>query len=235
MSTPILAGRDVAATDRVGAPKVALVNEAFAKKFFKRPGPARQDVHDRHADRARRRVQIVGLVGRREVRQPARAAAADDVCRLGAGGDSRRRSRASACASTARPTRFRATVLQAIQSVHKEAVVDFKAFEEDVRAAVIQERLIASLSAFFGGLALLLAAIGLYGVMSYSVARRRNEIGIRMALGAEPGSVMRLVLRNVALVTVVGLVDRRRGLDRARAASSTRCSSAWSRATRRWW
>lgn len=70
---------------------------------------------------------------------------------------------------------------------------------------MIQERLVASLSAFFGGLALLLAAIGLYGVMSYSVARRRNEIGIRMALGAAPHSVMRLVLANVALVTAIGL------------------------------
>ena len=90
--------------------------------------------------------------------------------------------------------------------------MDFKAFEEDIRAAVIQERLVASLSAFFGGLALLLAAIGLYGVMSYSVARRRNEIGIRMALGAAPAKVMGLVLTNVAIVTVVGLVvgSRRR-------------------------
>jgi ABC-type antimicrobial peptide transport system permease subunit len=99
----------------------------------------------------------------------------------------------------------RAVVLQAMQGVNKEVVVDFKAFEEDVRAAVIQERLVASLSAFFGGLALLLAALGLYGVMSYSVARRRNEIGIRMALGAKPASVMRLVLTNVAAVTIVGL------------------------------
>ena len=75
--------------------------------------------------------------------------------------------------------------------MNKEVVVDFKAFEEDIRAAVIQERLVAMLSAFFGGLALLLAAIGLYGIMSYTVARRRNEIGIRMALGAAPGKVMR--------------------------------------------
>ena len=109
------------------------------------------------------------------------------------------RVRGSAECSSARPRSG------ALQGVHKEVVVDFKAFEEDVRAAVGQERLVAMLSAFFGGLALLLAAIGLYGVMSYTVARRRNEIGIRMALGAAPGKVMRLVLQHVALVTVAGL------------------------------
>ena len=100
---------------------------------------------------------------------------------------------------------YRATALAAIEGVNKEAVVNFRTFEEDIRAAVVQERLVASLSAFFGGLALLLAAIGLYGVMSYSVARRRHEIGIRMALGAAPRTVMTLVLSNVAIVTLIGL------------------------------
>jgi ABC-type antimicrobial peptide transport system permease subunit len=100
---------------------------------------------------------------------------------------------------------FRAAALAAIEGVNKEAVVNFRSFDDDIRAAAIQERLVASLSAFFGGLALLLAAIGLYGVMSYSVARRRNEIGIRMALGAAPRTVMTLVLSNVAIVTLIGL------------------------------
>ncbi len=100
---------------------------------------------------------------------------------------------------------YRAAALAALESVHKEAVVTFRTLEEDISAAVLQERLVASLSAFFGGLALLLAAIGLYGVMSYSVARRRNEIGIRMALGATPRTVMTLVLSNVAVVTLIGL------------------------------
>ena len=76
---------------------------------------------------------------------------------------------------------------------------------DQVDAALSQERLIAILSAFFGGLALLLATIGLYGVTSYTVARRRVEIGIRMALGADSRGVVRLVVRRAALLIVAGV------------------------------
>jgi len=72
--------------------------------------------------------------------------------------------------------------------------------------ALIQERMIAKLSGFFGALALLLASIGLYGVMSYAVVRRTNEIGIRMALGARAADVLRQVLRETALLVAAGLI-----------------------------
>jgi ABC-type antimicrobial peptide transport system permease subunit len=97
-------------------------------------------------------------------------------------------------------------VVDAITSTHKDIAVDLKRLDEDLGANVLQERLVANLSGFFGGLALLLAALGLYGVMSYTVTLRRNEIGIRMALGAEPQTVVKLVLRNVTIITVIGLI-----------------------------
>jgi ABC-type antimicrobial peptide transport system permease subunit len=104
------------------------------------------------------------------------------------------------------PMDSRNAIVAAITGVHKDIAIDLKRLDEDLGANVLQERLVANLSGFFGGLALLLAALGLYGVMSYTVTRRRNEIGIRMALGAEPGRVVSLVLKNVALITIAGLI-----------------------------
>ena len=83
--------------------------------------------------------------------------------------------------------------------------LEFKTLALQVDESLARERLLATLSGFFGGLALLLAMIGLYGVMSYNVTRRRNEIGIRMALGAEPGRVLRMVMGEVALLIGFGL------------------------------
>jgi ABC-type antimicrobial peptide transport system permease subunit len=82
----------------------------------------------------------------------------------------------------------------------------YRPLEQDVATALTQERLLAALSGFFAGLALLLAALGLYGVTAYSAARRRAEIGIRMALGATPLHVVSLVLTRALLLTAVGIV-----------------------------
>jgi ABC-type antimicrobial peptide transport system permease subunit len=84
-------------------------------------------------------------------------------------------------------------------------VNDMKSMEVQVSESMFLERLVATLSAFFGMLATLLAAIGLYGVMAYSVARRTREIGIRVALGAERSKVIGLVMREVALMAAIGI------------------------------
>ena len=207
MRTPILTGRDFTPGDAANRPAVTIVNEAFAKKFYSGQDPiGKTFVWERFGrERKDRQFEIVGLVADskyrtlREEPQPtfyAPLAQMDDI--------STQLRMAIKTAGT--PWSSRETILHAIAGVNKDIVVDFRTLDEDLGAAVMQERLIASLSAFFGGLALLLAALGLYGVMSYSVSRRRNEIGIRMALGAEPDSVIRLVLRHVAVITTIGIV-----------------------------
>ena len=206
MGTPLLAGRDISDTDRTGTPKVVVVNETFAKKFFKGENPIGKTFMIGLPGRPDAATyEIVGLVADAKynsLREPA----PPTMYTAWSQADTASSSAVISLRVHGSANGYRGTALDAIQKVSKEAVVNFKTFEEDINAALIQERLVASLSAFFGGLALLLAAIGLYGVMSYSVARRRNEIGIRMALGAAPQKVMRLVLSNVALVTTAGLV-----------------------------
>ena len=84
--------------------------------------------------------------------------------------------------------------------------ITFRPIADQVDAALTQERLVAMLSGFFGVLALLLAALGLYGVTSYAVSRRRSEIGLRMALGAAPSGVVGMVLGRVALLVGLGVL-----------------------------
>jgi len=96
-------------------------------------------------------------------------------------------------------------VKESLAQVNPDIMLNFRTLTTQVEETLTRERLLATLSGFFGGLALLLATIGLYGVMSYNVARRRGEIGIRMALGAQQARVLRMVLREVAILITIGL------------------------------
>src|SRR5262249_15385104 len=101
---------------------------------------------------------------------------------------------------------LRTAIIHSATGVHPDIALTFRTLDAQVNDSLVQDRLMATLSAFFGVLALVLAAIGLAGLVSYSVSRRRGELGIRAALGASPGSLVRLVLSEVGLLAAVGFV-----------------------------
>jgi len=217
--TRILAGRDIDARDSATAPRVALVNEAFVRRFF----PGRTAVggtieFSRGTSQQAPSMLIIGVVEDavyRNLREPVgptlyqpmaqydpsrfplpsfsisvRSAFAKASADKAAGGSSAQLSR---------------SVAEALTRVDRDLSFSFRPLADQVKASLIQERMVAMLSGFFGGLALLLAALGLYGVTSYAVSRRRAEIGIRMALGAAPSGVVRLVLTRVTALVAIGV------------------------------
>jgi ABC-type antimicrobial peptide transport system permease subunit len=99
---------------------------------------------------------------------------------------------------------IRPAIAAAIAEVAPGSSIEFRSLEHQVTSSLSQQRLIAGLVSFFGALALLLAIVGLYGVTAYAAAQRKGEIGIRMALGAQRGSVIWLVLRDVAIILAIG-------------------------------
>lgn len=103
------------------------------------------------------------------------------------------------------PARVGGDVRRAIDSMSRHYALRIETLEQRLKAALSVDRLIAGLASFFGGLALVLAAVGLYGLMSYSVVRRTSEIGVRMALGAERQAVVRLVLRETLSMVLAGI------------------------------
>jgi len=104
-----------------------------------------------------------------------------------------------------RPSVLVPAVQESVAGVSKAVPLDFGTLAEQVNDSLVQERLLATLSTFFGALALLLAMIGLYGALSYLVAQRQREFGIRIALGAPRDSILRLVMRDVIIVLAGGL------------------------------
>ncbi len=205
MRQPLLLGRDFSGHDDAGAPKVMMITESVARRFFGHANPIGKTIRAGGTrqggrlpgDRRGQRCQVCGC-RRRPV--------AVRVHRLRAGHRSLARGQASRSVPSAAVEAFIPAVRAAIGEVNRGISLEFRNFETQVNESLLQPRMVALLSAFFGGLALLLAMIGLYGVTAYGVARRQAEIGIRMALGAQPGSVVWLVLREVAGMLAIGTV-----------------------------
>jgi putative ABC transport system permease protein len=206
MGTSLLAGRDFDDRDTPSAPEVAIVNQEFSRKFLGRGNPIGRSFRVLVGPGEPQHVcQIVGLVKNskyqslREDFKPLAFVAESQNKEPGLGVTFMVR---SALPLGSLMTAVKKTVLDE----NSEISLRFQVFTTQVQDSLLRERLMATLSGFFGFLAVTLATVGLYGVISYMVARRRNEIGIRIALGANRGNVLSLVLREAGLLLAAGLV-----------------------------
>ena len=204
MRTTLLAGRDFDARDRLGGQAVAIVNETVVRKFFKGANPLGKYYRLVDHDKLGAPVQIIGVVKDakyKELREETLPTAYLPLSQ-----DSMPNSLVSyELRTTGAPASLAPAVKAMVAEVDRSIALEFTPLSDQVDASLARERLLATLSGFFGVLALLLATIGLYGTLSYSVARRRNEIGVRIALGAGQDRVMRLVLGEVVRLIIVGV------------------------------
>jgi putative ABC transport system permease protein len=206
IGTPLLAGRDFDDRDTATSVKVAIVNQAFVRKILKGVDPLgkRFRIHE-PPGKPRPLYQIVGVTGDNKYNdmheeflpfmyfpetQQEKPSPDDQII----------------IRSSLPLASLMASIKQAIGSVNPGIAFEFKVFTTQVHNSLVKDELMASLSGFFGFLAALLAAIGLYGVMAYMVVQRTKEIGIRMAIGAKRLDVVGMILREAGILTSVGLL-----------------------------
>jgi len=206
MGTSLLAGREFEERDDERAPRVAIVSESFARVYFAGGNPIGRTFQiDAAPGEPRPSYTIVGLARDSkygDLREPFAPLMyvpfAQDPQQPFANLQLVVRSTLPLAVLTSE-------VAAVVRDESPSIVVTFRTMASQVHDSIVRERLMASLSGFFGALAALIAAIGLYGVLSYTVARRRNEIGIRMALGADRGEIVRMVMREAGLLLAIGL------------------------------
>jgi predicted permease len=201
MGIPVLTGRGFTEHDDDKAPKVVILNSAAVRKYFPGENPLGQRIGGSPEENAT--MEIVGIV--RDVKYnsvredvpptmyvPSRQTRAGVMLEVRTAGD---------------PVSAMGGIREAVRRIDPNLpIMDMSTQMEQIERRFLQEKLFAQANAFFGGLAVLLAAVGLFGLMSYSVSRRTNEIGIRMALGARSQDVLRLVMRESMTLVIVGVV-----------------------------
>jgi predicted permease len=206
LGIPLLLGREIELRDTATSLRVCVINEAFAKRFFAGRNPIGKHVTDTYGD-THLTMEVVGVAtdvrdhrlrGKVQERFYVSAAQGDGPISPAVYFEIR---------TNADPTHTLNAIRQAISRVNANLpILNARAIGELIDAQNTQPRMIARLCGIFGALALLLAATGLYGVLSYNVARRTNEIGIRMALGAGHGSVVGMIFKETSFLIGVGML-----------------------------
>jgi predicted permease len=214
---PVIRGRGFTDDDTATSQKVAVVNQAFAKKFFPKEDPIGRHfgVFDQKYSSS---FEIVGIVAdakynnpRQEVRSMYFRPLTQMMTGLAEANAAMAEARSAYINSVTMyfdrpPQNLDATVRRTLQNINPNlTVIDLHSLDDQVADNFTQERLIARLTMLFGVLAVVLASVGLYGITSYQVARRTSEIGLRMALGADRGKVVQMVMRGAFLQAGLGL------------------------------
>jgi putative ABC transport system permease protein len=213
--TPVVSGRDVQDADSSSARQVAIVNQAFARKFLSGVDPLGRIVRQLegppgHAPRAWEIVGVTSDAVYESLRAPvpptmylAFNQIDEDALAAGAAPPS---ASLSVRATTVPPTTLTHSIAAAIANVNPSLDLTFRSLPDVVAGSITLERTLAILSGCFGALSLLLAVVGIYGLTSYAVGRRRKEIGIRIALGAKSSLVVRRVVSRMMMLVGVGMV-----------------------------
>jgi predicted permease len=199
----LLAGRDFNAGDVPAGPRVAIVDQATAEKYFGGAAIGRQ-FRLKRGDNFEPPVTIVGVVEGAKY-QGLRETNSMTIYVASSQGDAGNFINL-ALRSDGDPRSLAGPVKSAVAGVHPQTTIELSTLTEQVARSLTRDRVLAMLSGLFGGVALLLSVLGLYGVMAYTVARRRNEIGVRIALGAAAPRVVRMVLGDVARVVALGAI-----------------------------
>ncbi len=202
MKIPLLQGRVFNAGDTKDRPDVALVNQAFARKYWPNENPIGKKIGAGCDGQTlcRSVVGVVGDVHHEGLAQEPQPEIYTPHLQFPLNGMS------LVLRTDGDPLRFVSAVRAAVRALDKDQPIALvQTLEEHVSASILQPRLITTLLGIFAALALLLAAIGVYAMMSYTIAQRTGEIGIRMALGAARSSIFRLVLRQAMTLVTIGV------------------------------
>jgi putative ABC transport system permease protein len=205
MAIPMLAGRDFSATDTPNSPGVAIVNQAFARTLLRDPRSLQGTIAIRQdAGKPDKLYRIVGVVGNTKY-----YGLREQVGPLAYLDDNQNADQDEGMSvmihSDEGLQSLMAAVKDAVAKESPEIDIDFTVLRTSIRETLGREQLMATLSGFYGALAAILAIIGLYGIMAYAVARRKGEIGIRMALGATRSRILTMVVREALLLLGIGL------------------------------
>lgn len=206
MGIPLLTGRGFNERDTEQSQRVAVVNQTFVRQFLGGASPIGKTLRTVPEPNYPSTVyQIVGVIPDtryNDLRDETPAMTFAPASQFPTRGPWA----AMMIYSTATPRVTIAAVKRRIAEQHPEIVAEFINFQTRIREGLLRERLMAMLSGFFGALAVLLTMVGLYGVIAYMMARRRNEIGIRMALGARRGQVIGMVMRETGRLLAIGIL-----------------------------